>query len=108
MRAVAIFWVFVLHYLIGLAPHYFYWNDCFSTNGTLYGWLGWTRAGALGVDIFFVLSGFLIAYILMKEQKKYGSIDVVSFFRGRFIRIWFVIAIYAPLHMAYFMGYLFP
>ena len=49
--------------------------------------------------MFFVLSGFLIAYILMKEHKKYGSIDVAGFFRGRFIRIWFVLALYCPVEL---------
>jgi peptidoglycan/LPS O-acetylase OafA/YrhL len=45
-------------------------------------------AGDLGVDIFFVLSGFLISYILLKEFKKYGGrIDVLNFYRGRFLRL---------------------
>lgn len=51
-------------------------------------WLTWMLHGDIGVDMFFVLSGFLIAYILMKEHKKYGEIDLASFYRGRFLRIW--------------------
>ena len=98
MRAIAIFWVFCVHIFFGLGDDvYGYFDICFKTNDTLYTALSWMRAGALGVDIFFVLSGFLIAYILMKEHRKYGSIDAGSFFRGRFIRIWFVIAVYAPV-----------
>ena len=45
-------------------------------------------SGDDGVDIFFVLSGFLISYILLKEFKKYGGkIDVFNFYRGRFLRL---------------------
>ena len=50
--------------------------------------------GGLGVDMFFILSGFLIAYILLREHKKYGSIDVLHFYRSRFIRIWPVLFVY--------------
>ena len=45
--------------------------------------------GDFGVDIFFVLSGFLIGYILFKECEKYeGKVDVFGFYRGRFLRLW--------------------
>jgi len=45
--------------------------------------------GDLGVDMFFALSGFLIAFILIKECQKYESpIDALNFYRGRFLRIW--------------------
>ncbi len=41
------------------------------------------------MDIFFVLSGFLISYILYKEFLKYdGKIDIWNFYRGRFLRLW--------------------
>ena len=44
--------------------------------------------GDIGVDIFFVISGFLISYILLKEKAKYGDIDFKHFLRNRFLRIW--------------------
>ena len=49
--------------------------------------------GDRGVDIFFVLSGFLISYVLFREYKKYADIDVGHFFRSRFWRIWPAMAV---------------
>lgn len=46
----------------------------------------------MGVDIFFILSGFLIAYGLLKEvKKKDGDIDYNSFILNRYTRLIFVI-----------------
>ncbi len=44
--------------------------------------------GDLGVSIFFVLSGFLITYLLLSEKKLTGKIDVKSFYIRRALRIW--------------------
>jgi peptidoglycan/LPS O-acetylase OafA/YrhL len=43
--------------------------------------------GNLGVYIFFVLSGFLITTLLLKEKVKTGTISLTSFYRRRFFRI---------------------
>lgn len=40
------------------------------------------------MDIFFVLSGFLIGFVLFKEYKRYADIDVGHFLTSRFWRIW--------------------
>ena len=42
----------------------------------------------LGVDLFFLVSGFLITYILLKERSTYGKINIVNFFVRRGLRIW--------------------
>jgi peptidoglycan/LPS O-acetylase OafA/YrhL len=44
--------------------------------------------GDLGVSFFFVLSGFLITYLLLKEKEFSGKIDVKSFYIRRALRIW--------------------
>lgn len=44
--------------------------------------------GNLGVNFFFVLSGFLITYLLIEEKKLNGEIDIKSFWIRRVLRIW--------------------
>ncbi len=44
--------------------------------------------GGTGVQIFFVLSGFLITYLLLNELKTAGSIDLKKFYIRRTLRIW--------------------
>jgi Predicted acyltransferases len=40
-----------------------------------------------GVSVFFVLSGFLITLLLLREQKQTGSINVLNFYARRTLRI---------------------
>jgi peptidoglycan/LPS O-acetylase OafA/YrhL len=49
--------------------------------------LGWPHGGFVGVDVFFVISGFLITGILLKEQERRGSISWRGFYRRRLKRI---------------------
>ena len=57
--------------------------------------------GIFGVHVFFVLSGFLISYLLLLEKKKTRSISIKSFYLRRFLRIFpayfFLLLIYAIL-----------
>lgn len=46
------------------------------------------EAGPLGVIFFFVLSGFLITYLLFTEQDQFKTISVRKFYIRRFLRIW--------------------
>jgi peptidoglycan/LPS O-acetylase OafA/YrhL len=52
----------------------------FHANGLL-------RGGYLGVDLFFVLSGFLITSILVREHEKSGTIDLKAFWVRRARRL---------------------
>lgn len=49
--------------------------------------LGWTL-GEQGVTMFFVLSGFLITYLLLLEIQKKSKINVKAFYVRRILRIW--------------------
>lgn len=44
--------------------------------------------GKLGVCLFFVLSGFLITYLLLSEKNKAGTINTTHFYMRRVLRIW--------------------
>lgn len=44
--------------------------------------------GGIGVDIFFVLSGFLITSLLTQEYRRTSSISLMRFYRRRFLRLY--------------------
>lgn len=50
--------------------------------------LTFKKNGWVGVDLFFVLSGFLITMLLLKERDKYGNFSVKNFWVRRSLRIW--------------------
>ncbi|HRD57524.1 MAG TPA: acyltransferase [Ferruginibacter sp.] len=52
------------------------------------------EGGKMGVNLFFVLSGFLISYLLFSEKQKTGTIALKKFYIRRILRIW-------PLYLAY-------
>ena len=34
----------------------------------------------ISIDILFIISGFLISFLLMKEHKEYGKVNLAGFF----------------------------
>lgn len=63
------------------------------------GFLGWSSftdklikffftGGGTGVQVFFVLSGFLITYLLITEIRLTGKINILQFYLRRVLRIW--------------------
>ena len=48
----------------------------------------WKRGGWVGVDLFFVLSGFLVSSLLFKEYIRQGSVDVGRFLIRRGFKIY--------------------
>ncbi len=51
-------------------------------------WKKFTVYGSYGVNFFFVLSGFLITYLLLREKNVQGNISVKNFYLKRILRIW--------------------
>lgn len=56
--------------------------------------------GWIGVDVFLVLSSFLIATLLLAEGRRYGTVSIRSFYIRRVLRIW-------PLYYSYLLLALF-
>ncbi|MCK6081263.1 acyltransferase family protein [Microbacterium sp. EYE_5] len=48
---------------------------------------GWPAGGALGVDVFFVISGFLITGMLLRELRDTGRVSLGSFYARRARRL---------------------
>lgn len=71
LRAIAIFLVMLFHYGRGIPS----WLGPIKQ-------IGWT-----GVDLFFVLSGYLIGFLLLKEYKETGKLNFKRFYLKRFFRI---------------------
>ncbi|GGH15919.1 acyltransferase family protein [Silvibacterium dinghuense] len=109
MRAVAILMVIALH----LTQRYRVVNTHTAKGLVLYFLFG---LGGDGVGIFFVLSGFLITTLLLREQEKTGRVSLADFYLRRTFRILpplyayllfviaFCVAIHTPLHLATILG----
>jgi peptidoglycan/LPS O-acetylase OafA/YrhL len=61
----------------------------------------WVPGGYLGVDVFFVLSGFLISSLLLQEWSHSESISLKDFYIRRFLRLGPGLAFYLLLLGAY-------
>ena len=49
--------------------------------------VGWPTGGFVGVDVFFVISGFIITSQLLREKERTGTISFADFYRRRVRRI---------------------
>ena len=97
VRGVAVMLVFVSHFHVILSP------DPFFKNVTPWKFVNQTfEAGFLGVDIFFVLSGFLITSLLLKESSSNQSGMVSRFYKRRALRL--LPALYALLIVDFFIS----
>jgi peptidoglycan/LPS O-acetylase OafA/YrhL len=80
LRFIAFLMVFFFH---GGVPH-----------GILSRMIGRTAANALGdnggygVQLFFILSGYLITALLLREEARYGRVALRAFWIRRILRIW--------------------
>lgn len=64
--------------------------------------LAWlTPGGFLGVDLFFVLSGFLIGSILLAQLDERGSIRLPAFLGRRLVRLAPALILFLAAHAAY-------
>lgn len=80
LRFIAVLWVYVVH----VGDYSFQFHTCLRPTNMFWSII---TSGDSGVDIFFVLSGFLIYFVLKREYDKYQDIDWVHFMKMRFLRI---------------------
>lgn len=94
LRFIAAVMVIISH--IELNKSYFDYENNFQTIKFL---------GKLGVSLFFVLSGFLITFLLLQEKKVNKKINFKFFYYRRLLRIWplyFLIVILSLFVLPYF------
>lgn len=103
IRAIAILWVIAYHTtFFYIVPYQFVaaWPQRLA------------MVGDLGVDVFFVLSGFLISSILLSELEKSGTIAIRRFYFRRALRIlpayYVALAGWAAIGMPAALGYAMP
>jgi peptidoglycan/LPS O-acetylase OafA/YrhL len=67
--------------------------------------LDWPTGGFVGVDVFFVISGFLITGLLLRERDRTGGISFAGFYRRRVRRILpaAVLVLFVSVAGAYFL-----
>lgn len=58
-----------------------------------------TRVGWIGVDLFFVLSGFLVSGLLFKEYLKFGTIRPMRFLVRRGFKIYPIYFLFYPIYI---------
>jgi len=101
LRALAFFLVFYSHttglFLRQSPGHNAVLNFLSAFDQKLLQW-GWT-----GVDLFFVMSAFLITSLLLSERKRCDSVSLKNFLTRRVLRIWPLYFTY--LTLAYFVIY---
>ncbi|HSI48649.1 MAG TPA: acyltransferase [Ideonella sp.] len=87
LRAIAIALVFMYHY------------EVFVSREATFGWL--SEVGWVGVDLFFVLSGYLIANGLLGGLVRGRALDLGGFYARRIFRTW---PVYWLVVAAYFLA----
>jgi peptidoglycan/LPS O-acetylase OafA/YrhL len=50
--------------------------------------MGFPHFGWAGVDLFFILSGFLVGGLILREWKRSGNFDAGRFLKRRVLKIW--------------------
>jgi peptidoglycan/LPS O-acetylase OafA/YrhL len=83
VRALAILWVMSYHLVL-----FHLGSFTAEAIGIATGrWTQWTSRGDMGVDLFFVISGYLIGTILLSEYRKTGTLQIRRFYLRRFLRL---------------------
>jgi peptidoglycan/LPS O-acetylase OafA/YrhL len=91
LRFFAFFLVF-LHHALPHDPSFYTKMGTSPLLASLLAGLG--ASGAFGVNLFFLLSSYLITELLIRERSRFGQVDLKAFYMRRILRIW-------PLYFAF-------
>ena len=86
VRAVAVLLVVSAHLRLIAGPAYRRWQP---------------KGGQLGVDIFFVLSGFLITALLLREEWATGAVRFGAFYIRRALRLLPAVLVFVAVYLVY-------
>jgi peptidoglycan/LPS O-acetylase OafA/YrhL len=76
-------------FLSTFLAHAFYTESDLVRQSDAFQWaIKFQEIFSFGVPIFFVLSGFLISYLMLKEQEESGKFNLKNFYVRRILRIW--------------------
>ena len=94
LRCLAFLAVFLQHAFQKTPAYYFpeFHRDWVGRAVSILAW-----SGGYSVDLFFLISAFLITQLLLREQEATGKLDVRRFYIRRILRIW-------PLYFVYLFG----
>jgi peptidoglycan/LPS O-acetylase OafA/YrhL len=95
LRFIAFLAIFLQH-AFQKTPAYYFPDLHENWVGRAVAILAWS--GGYSVDVFFMLSAFLITQLLMREQQMTGTLNVRRFYLRRILRIW-------PLYFVYLFGF---
>lgn len=110
IRFIAAYMIVVFHMFYGWQANWGFPKFMTNDKGELFYWAKFVENAihnfSFGVDIFFLLSGFLITYLLLAEKQKSNEINIKKFYVRRLLRIWplyYLTLACAPL-LAYFFN----
>lgn len=97
--------IFGIQYLRAYAALLVVFNHLWSTGGVISKYLGFDIIGGFGVDIFFVISGFIMAYTISDYSKPERFGIGWSFIKKRIHRIYPLhVLVLAPMILVYILG----
>lgn len=93
LRFLAAFMVVFVHAFDGWSGWFGIPKKLASDDGKSWSWFGqhlhnFVANFHFGVDLFFLISGFLITYLLIREKSEKGKVNIPAFFVRRILRIW--------------------
>src|SRR6478736_6061720 len=79
---------FIAAYMVVLLHSFFGWRSHFGSTAALSSFSESSvrmvervfENFTMGVDVFFMISGFLLTYLLLAEHQKNGKVDVMKFY----------------------------